>query len=106
MVPVLELAEVIAELRAELQKAVAAGSDEALRFELGPIELEVAVGLVKGKEGGGKVRFWVLELGGEVKAEQNSTQRIKLTLGPRMTLDPNLGPSTPFVSGAERDRER
>jgi hypothetical protein len=39
----IELAEVICQLRAELDRARAAAADEALRFELGPIELEVAV---------------------------------------------------------------
>ena len=60
----IELAEVIGELRRELQEAINAGEGEQLRFELGPVELEATVAVEKGGGGGVKVRFWVLELGG------------------------------------------
>jgi Trypsin-co-occurring domain 2 len=60
----IELAEVIGELRPELQEAINAGEGEQLRFELGPVELEPTVAVEKGGGGGVKVRFWVLELGG------------------------------------------
>jgi Trypsin-co-occurring domain 2 len=81
----IELAEVIGELRRELQQAMAAGEGEPLRFELGPVELEATVAVEKGGGGGAKVRFWVIELGGDAKASQSSTQRIKLALQPRLT---------------------
>jgi Trypsin-co-occurring domain 2 len=75
----IELAEVIAELRRERQQAMRAGEGEPLRFELGPVELEATMVVEKGGGGGGaKVRFWVIELGGDAKASQASTQRIKL----------------------------
>jgi hypothetical protein len=80
----IELAEVIIELRRELQAAIDAGEGQSLRFELGTIELEVTVAVEKGASGGGKVRFWVIELGGEAKAAQASTQRLKLALQPRL----------------------
>jgi hypothetical protein len=80
----IELAEVIGELRRELQQAMHAGAGEQLRFELGPVELEATVTVEKGGGGGGKVRFWVIELGGDAKVGQASTQRIKLALQPRM----------------------
>jgi Trypsin-co-occurring domain 2 len=81
----IELAEVIGELRRELQQAMQTGEGEPLRFELGPVELEATVAVEKGGGGGAKVRFWVLELGGDAKATQTSTQRIKLALQPRLT---------------------
>ena len=55
----IELAEVIGELRRELQEANSAGESEQLR-----VELEATVAVEKGGGGGVKVRFWVLELGG------------------------------------------
>lgn len=44
---VIELAKVIEELRGELDAAVLAGAGKALRFDLGPIELEVAVAITR-----------------------------------------------------------
>jgi Trypsin-co-occurring domain 2 len=81
----IELAEVIGELRRDLQQAMQAGEGEPLRFELGPVELEATVAVEKGGGAGGKVRFWVIELGGDAKASRASTQRIKLALQPRLT---------------------
>ena len=96
------LAEMISELRQELETATTAAKDASLRFELGPVELEATVVVGREGSGGGKVRFWVLELGGDAKASQSSTQRIKLTLQPRLS-----GSSEPpYVSGEAGPRER
>jgi Trypsin-co-occurring domain 2 len=98
----IELAEVIGELRRELQQAMHAGQGEPLRFELGPVELEATVAVEKGGGGGGKVRFWVIELGGDAKASQASTQRIKLALQPRLTASGGKA----LIAGDASDRER
>jgi Trypsin-co-occurring domain 2 len=50
----IELAEVIAELRRELQEAMNAGEGEQLRFELGPVELEATVAVEKSGGGGSR----------------------------------------------------
>lgn len=105
----IELAEVIAQLRTELDRARAAAAGETLRFELGPIELEVAVALemVGGAEA--KVRFWVVEIGGDARAASTSTQRIKLTLHPAVTdgaASGSRGRLSAFVSGREAPGER
>lgn len=97
----IELGEVIGELRRELQQAMDAGEGQPLRFELGPLELEATVAVEKGGSGGAKVRFWVLELGGDTKVTQSSTQRIKLTLQPRLASG-----GTAMVSGDEEAGER
>jgi hypothetical protein len=97
----IELSEVIGELRRELQEAMAAGEGQPLRFELGPVELEATVAVEKGGGGGAKVRFWVIELGGEGKANQSTTQRIKLALQPRMASG-----RTAMVAGDEVAGER
>jgi hypothetical protein len=98
----IELGEVIGELRRELQQAMDAGESEPLRFELGPVELEATVAVEKGGGGGAKVRFWVIELGGDAKATQSSTQRIKLSLQPRLAASGE----SPLIAGEETDRER
>jgi hypothetical protein len=98
----IELSDVIGELRRELQQAMYTGEGEPLRFELGPVELEATVAVEKSGGGGAKVRFWVIELGGDAKASQASTHRIKLALQPRLT-----GSSAPpWVSGDEAPGER
>jgi len=97
----IELAEVISELRRELQQAMNAGEGEPLRFELGPVELEATVAVEKGGSGGAKVRFWVIELGGDAKATQSSTQRVKLALQPRLASG-----MTAMVASDEEPGER
>jgi hypothetical protein len=97
----IELGEVIAELRRELQEAMDAGKSQPLRFELGPVEVEVTVAVEKGGGGEARVRFWVLELAGDAKASQSSMQRIKLTLQPRLTSG-----ETAMVAGDEAPGER
>ena len=97
----IELAEVIGELRRELQRAMDGGEGELLRFELGPVELEATVAVEKGGGVGAKVRFWVIELGGDAKANQASTQRLKLALQPRLATG-----GKPWVAGDEAPGER
>jgi Trypsin-co-occurring domain 2 len=98
----IELGEVIGELRRELQQAMTAGEGQPLRFELGPVELEATVAVEKGGGGEAKVRFWVIELGGDAKATQASTQRIKLALQPRLAATGK----PPWIAGEATDQER
>jgi Trypsin-co-occurring domain 2 len=81
----IELADVISELRKELDRARLYAEGSALRFGLGPVELEVTVALDRETKAGGRVRFWVAEVDAEGKVASTSTQRIKLALQP--TLD-------------------
>jgi hypothetical protein len=92
----------ISELRRELNQAIEAGRGESLRFELGPVEVEVTVGLDSKGTAGAKVRFWVVELGGDAEVTRSSLQRLKLTLQPRLAGSKAL----PEVSGAEVPGER
>ena len=107
----IELSDVITNLRTELETARLAGVGEGLRFELGPVELEVSVALAKEAGADAKVKFWVVELGGSGKAGSTATQRIKLTLQPRLTVDeaakePQMASASPYVSGGTVDDER
>jgi Trypsin-co-occurring domain 2 len=78
-----ELAEMISQLRAELTTAMREGADSELRFEVGPVELELTVVVEKEATPGAKVRFWVVELGADARAASSTTQHIRLTLDPR-----------------------
>lgn len=98
----IELAAVIRDLRSELQAAVAAADGAALQFELGPIELEVSVAVERSATAEAKVRFWVVDASGAGKLGATGTQRIKLSLTPRLSP----GGATPLVSGAAEPDER
>lgn len=97
-----ELAQVIGQLRQELSAAIRDGEGEDLRFELGPVELELAVAVSKEAGPTARVRFWVVELGADGKAASQATQRIKLTLDPRQR---NIT-GRPVISGPEQVGER
>ena len=53
------MAQVISQLRQELSVAMREGEGEELRFELGPVELELTVAVSKEAGPNAKVRFWV-----------------------------------------------
>lgn len=91
----IELASVIRDLRVELEQAVAAADGAALRFELGPIELEVSLALAREASAGAKVQFWVVQAGADGKIDSTDTQRVKLILTPRLAP----GGGSPYVSG-------
>lgn len=98
----IELASVIRDLREELERAIVASEGEALRFELGSIELELSVALDRSGQVGAKVRFWVVESGTDAALSATSTQRISLSLQPTLTGADN----PPFVSGRADANER
>ena len=95
-----ELAQVISQLRQELSAAMREGEGEDLRFELGPVELTVAVSKEAGPNA--KVRFWVVELGADAMVASQATQRITLTLDPRR----RGVAGKPVISGSEQAGER
>lgn len=98
----IELSQVIRELRAELYEAITAGVDEDLRFEVGPIELEVTVAITREASAGGKIRFWIAEVDGAGKRGDATTQRLKFSLQPKLG---STGRS-PEVAGQAGKRER
>jgi Trypsin-co-occurring domain 2 len=97
---VIELAELIGDLRDELTKAVAQANPNGLRFELGAVTLDVTVAVAKEAKPGAKVKFWVVELGADAAVSRTSTQQISLTLQPTMT-----GGGKAYVSGQAEDDE-
>lgn len=97
----IELAEVVSQLRYELQAAMMARPDDDLRFELGPVEIEAVVAVERQRSGSGQVRFYVAELGGNGQLTASETQRIKLVLQP-VAADGR----PPWVSGTSMPGER
>ena len=96
----LPLYQVIQGLRTELYAAVAAGKNELLTFDLGPIEMEFTV--VAKREGGpnGKIKFEIFgigaELGADAKVGTERTQKMKLTLNPKMKAEDGTRGSVPI----------
>jgi hypothetical protein len=76
------LAEMIEELRRELQEAVAAAEGQPIRFQLGEVTLEAQVEVSREKGGKAGLKFWVAEVGASGKAGHLATQKIVLTLLP------------------------
>jgi hypothetical protein len=87
----LPLREVIRSLRSELVEAATEGQTEAVRFELGPIELEFQVVVEREGEAGGKLGFHIFAANAEVnlggKVSDQRTQKVKLTLTPSAWRD-------------------
>ncbi|MFI7643169.1 trypco2 family protein [Nonomuraea sp. NPDC049400] len=98
----IELTTAIKELRAQLTGAIENAKDEELRFELGPIELELSIAATQEDGLGGKIRFWILSADGNTKETSVATQKVKLTLEPKVANST----TTPWISGSSGDRER
>jgi hypothetical protein len=97
-----ELAAVIAQLRADLSEALVAGDGERLRFELGPVELELSLTVAREATPTAKVRFWVVEAGTEATLSRQSVQTVKLTLTPfdaTLPVGADGGRARPVVRG-------
>jgi hypothetical protein len=77
-----ELADAIAALREQLGEALRAGSDEDVRFRLGPVELEFALTVKKDLHAEGGIKFWVISLGAGGGMSHDTVHRVKLVLQP------------------------
>jgi hypothetical protein len=90
----LPLSEFVRALRQEIVASAAAARDEAIKFELGPIELEFSVVATREAGVNGKISFQVLgsgfEIGGDGKGSAVRTQRVKLTLSPKQKDEDGL----------------
>ncbi|WP_369213096.1 trypco2 family protein [Streptomyces flavofungini] len=102
----IELSDMIRELRNQLSVALADGADDAVRFELGPVELEATVAV--SREGGAdaKVRLWVVDAGANGKYAHAQTQRIAVTLVPKVRAPGENGTRSLLIGGEEVEGER
>ena len=80
------LAETIQALRAELIAAMTSGHDEALRFELGAVELNVTLAITREATGDAGVRFGVVSFGTKGQIGDQATHQLSLSLTP-VTID-------------------
>jgi Trypsin-co-occurring domain 2 len=81
---VVPLSAAIGALRDELTRAWWDGRDWSVRFKPSPVELTLQVAVTSAGKGTAGVRWWLIELGGEVSRESVVTQTVKVTLEPRM----------------------
>jgi hypothetical protein len=79
----LGLEEMIRALRSELWLAAEEGGSDQLRFDVGPIDLDLQVAVTKGGKGELGVKFWVFTASGGGSYESAHTQRLHLQLTPR-----------------------
>jgi hypothetical protein len=79
---------VIAELRAQLETAMAATPDADLVFGLGDVEVELEVGVKATDDVETGIQLYVFTLGGQLTDEVSSVQRIKLVLTPQSRHHP------------------
>ncbi|MEV6168196.1 trypco2 family protein [Streptomyces sp. NPDC051954] len=78
----LDLADAIDVLREQLSDAQFRGQESELRFVLGEITVEFEVELVRTRNGGGALRFGVVEANARGERSARSTQRVTVHLNP------------------------
>ncbi|MER5358404.1 trypco2 family protein [Streptomyces sp. NPDC002785] len=79
----IELAAAVALIRDELMRAAAAGADDELRFEVGPIGMEFAVEMRRDVAVKAGFRAWVVAADAEGRAGRTRTHRVTLSLTPK-----------------------
>jgi Trypsin-co-occurring domain 2 len=77
------LSDAIAALRAELTTAMTAGQDEPIHFELGPVELEFTLDVVKEGGADGGIRWGLVSFGARGGLSSANGHRVKLVLQPK-----------------------
>jgi hypothetical protein len=95
------LSAAIAALRDELTRAWWDGRDRSVRFKPSPVELTLQVAVTSAGKGNAGVRWWLIELGGEVSRESMATQIVKVTLEPMM-FDERGEPLEFLIDAADR----
>ncbi|WP_030896210.1 trypco2 family protein [Streptomyces sp. NRRL S-474] len=104
----IELSDMIRELRGRLTTALADGAGEVIRFEAGPVEIEATVAVTREADPNAKVRFWVVDASTKGAYANAQTQRVKLTLTLTPTTVPAAGgpPRPAVIAGDEAPDER
>lgn len=99
----IELADLIWQLRHELSRSMWAGEHTDLRFEAGPVELELTVAVERSTTPGVKAKLLVVDAELSARRAATTTQRIRLTLHPRRADAPD---QSPLISGSAESGEQ
>jgi hypothetical protein len=99
----LDVSSALEALSAELEQAWRSGQGHQVQFGVDEISLTLFV-VASGKKGAaGKIRWYVVEAGGDVSHEDSSTQTLVLTLKP-VLVDPQTRRKSPLqVSGDQHE---
>ncbi|WNG34256.1 hypothetical protein F0U61_11905 [Archangium violaceum] len=89
------LSDLIQQLRRELWTSIRTADNEALRFKVQSVEVELQVTVSRESEINGGIRFWVVNLGGKYTRTGEDVHTIKLKLLPA------LGPQNKDVNIAD-----
>lgn len=84
----LELANVIGQLREQIQEAVLAGQGKALKFSLEEISIELQVAVTKEVSAESKLSFWVIDGKAGGKLASTQTHKVALKLKPQNAVEP------------------
>ncbi|CAL9368117.1 trypco2 family protein [Streptomyces sp. enrichment culture] len=101
----IELTEMVRELRDQLNSALTGAGPGPIRFELGPVEIEATVAIDRTGGVAGKVNFWVVETTADASVSSSRTHRVTLTLQPTL-VSPDGTRHQVLISGDEVDGER
>jgi NTP-dependent ternary system trypsin peptidase co-occuring protein len=80
------LSEALDALREGLERFWAESEGRDLRIRVDDVTLTLQVVARREKEGGGKVRWWVIEAGADVKTGSETMQTLVLKLTPESTV--------------------
>lgn len=78
----LGLAFALEALREELETALKTGQGHAVRFQASEVTLTLSTVARLDKDGSGKIRWYLIEVGGGVKSGSEQTQTLTLKLAP------------------------
>ena len=78
----LGLAFALEALRDELESALKAGQGRAVQFQASEVTLTLSTVARLDKDGSGKIRWYLIEVGGGVKSGSERTHTLTLTLAP------------------------
>ena len=85
----IELADLVASLRTEVDRAWTEGADSKIAFEAGPIQVELTTEIeVVAVHGKVSAKFWVLGVEAGMDRSRTNTQKVTLSITPRDRHDP------------------
>jgi hypothetical protein len=105
----IELSAAVRAVREQLAQAALEGAGSAVRFEVGPIQMEFAVEITREAGASGGVKAWVLSADAETKASRGTTHRVSFTLTPKNAATGheleigNTDPGSTSLFGGEGD---